>query len=155
MRTDSTMVPPKNSDLLQWPFHGCSKQGRMRLKAKYPWYSSACKGLSIDGVEVSRDTVFQEIRPGVGFETGDSFKKSWGGHRRTTLRWRTLSSSHPLRWGRTCFSRITYTGCAPFCGCSRESDISLYLYLRSYLLHVAHRNRAILKWLLLYTQKDL
>ena len=34
-----------------------------------------CKGLSIDGVGMSRDTVFQEIRPGAGFETGDFVKE--------------------------------------------------------------------------------
>ena len=37
------------------------------------------KGLSIDGVGVSRDTVFQEIRPGAGFETGDLGKEMLGG----------------------------------------------------------------------------
>ena len=36
---------------------------------------------SMTSGRVSRDTVFQEIRPGVGFETGDfSLKKSWGGY---------------------------------------------------------------------------
>ena len=34
-------------------------------------FSCVHKGLSIDDVGVSRDTVFQEIRQGVGFETGD------------------------------------------------------------------------------------
>ena len=38
-----------------------------------------CKGLSIDDVGVSRDTVSQEIRPGAGFETGDSVKEKPGG----------------------------------------------------------------------------
>ena len=38
-----------------------------------------CKGLSIDGVGVSRGTVVQEIRPGVGFETGDFVKEKLGG----------------------------------------------------------------------------
>ena len=34
---------------------------------------------------VSRDTVFQEIRPGDGFETGSFVKEKWGGgYRRTT-----------------------------------------------------------------------
>ena len=31
------------------------------------------KRLSIDDAGVSRDTVYQEIRPGAGFETGDPF----------------------------------------------------------------------------------
>ena len=34
-------------------------------------YFLLCKGLSIDDVGVSRDTVFQEIRSGAGFETID------------------------------------------------------------------------------------
>ena len=34
-------------------------------------YFLVCKGLSIDDVGVSRDIVFQEIRSGAGFETGD------------------------------------------------------------------------------------
>ena len=38
-----------------------------------------CKGLSIDDVGVSRDTVFQEIRPGAGFETDDTVKEELGG----------------------------------------------------------------------------
>ena len=41
-------------------------------------YFLGCKGLSIDDVEVSRGTVFQEIRPGVGFETGDFVEKKLG-----------------------------------------------------------------------------
>ena len=36
------------------------------------------KGLSIDDVGVSRDTVFQEIRPGADFETGDFVKERLG-----------------------------------------------------------------------------
>ena len=42
-------------------------------------YFLVCKGLSIDDVGVSRDTVFQEIRRGAGFETGDSVKENFGG----------------------------------------------------------------------------
>ena len=42
-------------------------------------YFSVCKGLSIDSVGVPRDTAFQEIRPGAGFETGDSVKEMSGG----------------------------------------------------------------------------
>ena len=33
------------------------------------------KGLSIDDVGVSKDTVFKEIRPGAGFEIGGYFVK--------------------------------------------------------------------------------
>ena len=36
-------------------------------------------GLSIDDVGVSRGTVFHEVRPGAGFETGDFVKEKDGG----------------------------------------------------------------------------
>ena len=42
-------------------------------------YFLVCKGLSIDGVGVSRDTVFQQVRRVVGFETGDFVKEKLGG----------------------------------------------------------------------------
>ena len=38
-----------------------------------------CKGLSIDDVGVSRDTVYQKIRPRAGFETSDFLKEKLGG----------------------------------------------------------------------------
>ena len=49
-------------------------------------YFLVCKGVSIDDVGVSRDIVYQEIRPGAGFETGDFVqeKLEGGGYRRTT-----------------------------------------------------------------------
>ena len=34
-----------------------------------------CKGLSIDDVGVSRDNVFQEVRPGADFKTCDVIKQ--------------------------------------------------------------------------------
>ena len=39
----------------------------------------ACKGLSNDDVGVTRSTVFQEIRPGAGFKTGEFVKEKLGG----------------------------------------------------------------------------
>ena len=51
----------------------------MQLKTKYPYTFLLCKGLSIDDVLVSRDTVLEEIRPGAGFETGDFVKEKFGG----------------------------------------------------------------------------
>ena len=48
-------------------------------------YFIVVKGQSNDDVGVSRDTVFQEIRPGAGFQPAISLKKSSGGYRRTTL----------------------------------------------------------------------
>ena len=38
-------------------------------------YFLVSRALSIDDVGVSRDTVFEEIRPGAGFETGDFDKE--------------------------------------------------------------------------------
>ena len=43
------------------------------------YFLVVCKGLSIDDVGVSRDTVFQEIWHGVGFETADFVKEKLGG----------------------------------------------------------------------------
>ena len=46
----------------------------------------AKKGLSNDDVGLAGGTVFEGIRPGAGFKTGDFAKeKLGGGHRRTTL----------------------------------------------------------------------
>ena len=42
-------------------------------------YFLVCKGLSIDDVGVSRDAIFQRIRLGAGFETGDFVKEKFGG----------------------------------------------------------------------------
>ena len=52
------------------------------MKTKYIHvFFGVYRGLSIHGVGVSRDTVFQEIRLGAGFETGDFVKeKSRGGY---------------------------------------------------------------------------
>ena len=38
-----------------------------------------CKGLSNDDVGAARGTIFQEIRPGAGFKTGDFVKEMLGG----------------------------------------------------------------------------
>ena len=40
---------------------------------------SFCKGLSKVDVGVARGIVFQEIRPGAGFKTGDFVKERLGG----------------------------------------------------------------------------
>ena len=53
------------------------KEGYCR-KTKYP-YIFSCNGLSIDDVGVSRDTtVFQEIRSGARFETGNFVREELG-----------------------------------------------------------------------------
>ena len=55
----------------------------MQLKTKYPYNFLVCKGLSFDDVGVSRDTAFQEIRPGGScfFKINGDFveeKLGWG-----------------------------------------------------------------------------
>ena len=80
--TDSTIAPlPKPAVFFNERFinhHGCSTQGRAQLKTKYPCISLCAKGLSIDDVGVSRDTVCQEIRPGTGFKTADFVEEKLG-----------------------------------------------------------------------------
>ena len=79
VQTDSTIAPIKTSDFLQrTTFHGCSTQGRIPLRKTYPCIFLVCKGLTIDDVGVSRNTVFQEIRPGDGLETADFVKQELG-----------------------------------------------------------------------------
>ena len=78
-RTDSTIAPFKTSVFLQRTHHGCSAQGRILLNKKHPYIFFVCKGLTIDDVGMSRNTVFQEIRPGAGFETADFVKEKLGG----------------------------------------------------------------------------
>ena len=46
------------------------------MKTKYPYVFLVCKGLSIDDVGVSRDTVFQEIRRELVLKPAISLKKS-------------------------------------------------------------------------------
>ena len=49
------------------------------IESRVSIYYLVCKGLSINDVGVSRDTVFKEIRPGAGFKTGDFVQeKLWG-----------------------------------------------------------------------------
>ena len=43
----------------------------MLLKKNASLHSLVCKGLSNHDPGVAGDTVFQEIRPGAGFKTGD------------------------------------------------------------------------------------
>ena len=42
-------------------------------------YFLGCKGLLDDGVGVAKGTVFQKIRPGAGFKTGDFVEEKLGG----------------------------------------------------------------------------
>ena len=49
------------------------------IESKVSTYFLVCKGLSIDSLGVSRDTVLQEVRPGAGFETDDYVEEKLGG----------------------------------------------------------------------------
>ena len=50
------------------------------LRKQCPFiYFLICKGQSNDDVGATRSTVFQEIRPGAGFKTGDFVKEKSGG----------------------------------------------------------------------------
>ena len=63
------------------------KEGYTIIEKNISKYFVVCEGLTIDDAGVSRDTVFQKIRPGAGFETGDFVKETLGGlYRRTTPR---------------------------------------------------------------------
>ena len=77
--TDSTIAPPSNQ---RWSLTNDSWLLDKRTDTTengVSTYFLVCKGLSIDDVGVSRDTVFQEIRPGAGFETSDFVKEMLGG----------------------------------------------------------------------------
>ena len=79
--TDSTIVLPQNQ---RFPLTNVSwlldkRKGTIEKKSVHTIFL-VCKGLTIDDVGgVSRDTVFQEIRPGAGFETGDFAGETLGG----------------------------------------------------------------------------
>ena len=45
--------------------------------------------MMMSGGGAGRSTIFQEIRSGAGFETGDFLKKCWGGYPGTTLNQKT------------------------------------------------------------------
>ena len=70
--TDSTIPPPKtqrfSSTNVSWLLDTTRKD---TTEKEVFIYFLVFKGLTIDDVRVSRDTEFQEIRPGAGNETGD------------------------------------------------------------------------------------
>ena len=84
--SDSTIAPPprkKKAIFFNRTFQGYSTQqgrdallGQKNVSIHFPVLF--CKGISIDDVGVSRDTVFQEVRPGARFETGDFVKEMFG-----------------------------------------------------------------------------
>ena len=56
-----------------------ARQEEGRYETKLFEYLFVCKGLSNDDVGVARGTVFEEIRPGTGFKTGDFVQEKLGG----------------------------------------------------------------------------
>ena len=72
MPTDSTIAPPQNQRLSITNVSWLLDTRKDTTKNNVSTYSIA------DG-EVSRDTVFEEKRPGAGFETGDFVKEKLGG----------------------------------------------------------------------------
>ena len=115
-RTGSTIAHPPSQKqnptifFINGTFHGCSTRRRMSRKKKPSHIFScllktSCSRVSNDDVGVSRDTVFQEPRPGAGFKTGDLVKEKLGGITPlngstmtlvATLRLRAMSCTHSL-----------------------------------------------------------
>ena len=77
--TDSTIAPRPNQRFSLTNVSWLLDTKKEIIENKVSIYFLVCKGLSIDDVGVSRDNVFQEIRPGGGFETGDFVKGKLGG----------------------------------------------------------------------------
>ena len=71
--------PKKNQRFSSTNVSGLLDTRKDTVERKISTCFLVCKGLSIDDVGVSRDTVFQEIRPGAGFETGDFVEDKLGG----------------------------------------------------------------------------
>ena len=89
--TDSTIAPPPNqrfslkSNFLSWLLD--TRKDAIDKK-KVSIHFLVCRDLSIDDVKVSRDTVFQEMRPvELVLKPAISLKKSWRGYRGTTRMW--------------------------------------------------------------------
>ena len=77
--TDSTIAPPSNQRCSLTNDSWLLGTRTDTTENGVSTYIFVRKGQSIDDVRVSRDTVFQEIRPGVGFETSDFVKEKLGG----------------------------------------------------------------------------
>ena len=81
--TDSAIVPQKPANLFIERFMAARHKEGYNSNQRIHIFL-LCKGLSIDNVVVSRDTLFHEIRPGADFETGDFVFSKLGGYRITT-----------------------------------------------------------------------
>ena len=67
--------PPQNQRLSSTNVSGMLGTRKDTIDTKVSTYLLVCKGLPIDDVGVSRDTMFREIRPGTGFETVNFVKE--------------------------------------------------------------------------------
>ena len=52
---------------------------KVSFKSRSPYVFLFAKGLSHNDVGVARGTVFQGVRPGAGFKTGDFVEEKLGG----------------------------------------------------------------------------
>ena len=76
--TGSTMIAlPRTQPfpIITNTFHICSARVSNAVENMFKRLSCFCKRLSNDDVGVARGTMFHEIRPGAGFETGDFVRK--------------------------------------------------------------------------------
>ena len=74
--TDSTIAPPKKKrrfSLTRVPWLLDTRNDAMKNTASCIFF--VWKGISNDNVGVARGAVFQEVRPGSGFKTGDFVKE--------------------------------------------------------------------------------
>ena len=83
-KTDSAIAPPpKNQRFCLTNVSWLLDTRKDTVEAEVPIHFLVCKGLakglSIDDVGVSRDTVFQDIPPGAGLQTGDPVEEKLGG----------------------------------------------------------------------------
>ena len=77
--TDSTIAPPQNQRFSLTNVSWLLDTRKDDMKNTIFIYFLVCKGQSNDDVVGARGTVFQEIRPGAGLETGDSVKEMLAG----------------------------------------------------------------------------
>ena len=82
--TDSTIAPPQSQRSSLTNVSWLLGTRKATIEKKGSVYFLVCKGLSIDDIGVSTDTVVRDIRPGAGFEAGDFVIEKSGGYRRTT-----------------------------------------------------------------------
>ena len=95
--TGSTIAPSRNGDFFNEHFMAARHEEGCYEKSILTYFH-VCIGLSSDVVGAAKGTVFQEIRPGAGFKTGDFVKEKLGGAtierlKRRTPRYTTYDSA--------------------------------------------------------------